>query len=107
MQSTLVAIVVPEESALKQYAEHNGISGDYKTLCANKDLALKVAKEMEKHGRANGLAGFENVKRVHLEPEPFTPDNLLSPSFKFKRHEGKKYYQDVINAMYADMGDQK
>ena len=66
-------------------------------------MALKVAQEMEKHGRAHGLAGFENVKRIHFEPEPFTPDNFLSPSFKFKRHEGKKHYQSIIDAMYAEI----
>jgi long-chain acyl-CoA synthetase len=74
----------------------------FNELCALPEVAVEVKKILDKHGRAHGLAGFENVKAVYLETEPFSPENgLMSPTFKFKRHEGKIKYQDKIDAMYS------
>ncbi|KAJ3262091.1 Long chain acyl-CoA synthetase 7 peroxisomal [Boothiomyces macroporosus] len=104
LQSTLVAIVVPEEKALADHAQTLGTQGSFEELVANKALAKSVCKELSAYGRANGLQGFESIKAVYLDSEPFSAENgLLSPTFKFKRHEGKLKYQQQIDAMYAEI----
>jgi len=40
------------------------------------------------------LKGFEFIKAVHLDPEPFDMDrDLLTPTFKKKRPQLLKYYK--------------
>jgi long-chain acyl-CoA synthetase len=40
-----------------------------------------VLKELEKIGRKNKFNGWERVRNVHLEVEPFSIDNeLLTPT---------------------------
>ena len=94
----MVNYIVPDETALKELAQESNISGDFKTLCGSKELRDKVQSVLSKYGKQNGLQGFESIKAVCLDSEPFTVENnLLSPTFKFKRHEGKKYYQKEID----------
>ena len=46
--------------------------------------------------------GFELVKKIHLSAELWSVENnLLTPTFKMKRVELKKYYQKQIDALYA------
>lgn len=60
---------------------------------------------MEEAAKEAGLKGFEKVKDIHLEPEPFTVDNdLLTPTLKLRRHIAKKRYAPVIEQMYRGLG---
>ena len=46
--------------------------------------------------------GFELVKALHIELEPFSVDNdLMTPTFKLKRPQLQKRYQAQVDAMYA------
>jgi long-subunit acyl-CoA synthetase (AMP-forming) len=54
---------------------------------------LQMAKEAK-------LQGFEQVKDIVLEATAWTPDDLLTPSFKLKRADAKKKYIRQIDAMY-------
>jgi long-chain acyl-CoA synthetase len=54
------------------------------------------------------LQGFEIIKAVHLESEPFTVENdLITPSFKLKRAPLQKRYQAAITRMYAQLNKNK
>lgn len=54
------------------------------------------------HAKADKLKGFEVVKAVLLEPALFSiEDDLLTPTFKFKRPQLQKKYQKAIDAMYV------
>ncbi|CAL5428189.1 unnamed protein product [Camellia sinensis] len=48
-----------------------------------------------------GKEGFEFIKAVHLDPEPFDMEHdLLTPTFKKKRPQLLKYYQNIVDNMY-------
>jgi long-chain acyl-CoA synthetase len=52
------------------------------------------------------LNGFETVRAIHLHPEPFTVENdLLTPTFKLKRNDAKKFFIKQIDALYDKSGD--
>lgn len=58
--------------------------------------------ELAKTGKDAKLKGFEFIKGVHLDSKPFTVDNgLLTPTFKPKRADLQKAYQQQIKDMYA------
>lgn len=85
LQSTLVGVIVPDEEQFMKWATENGKKGSFKELCADPAICKEVQKILDATGRANGLKGFENVKAIHLETEPFSGANdLLTPTFKLK-----------------------
>ncbi|KAI4372100.1 hypothetical protein MLD38_010379 [Melastoma candidum] len=60
-----------------------------------------IIGELSKIGKENKLKGFEFIKAVHLDPTPFDMEReLLTPTYKKKRPQLLKYYQDVIDNMY-------
>eukprot|EP00842_Homolaphlyctis_polyrhiza_P004935 jgi/Hompol1/5442/HPOL_001936-RA len=103
LQSSIVAIIVPDEGSFTDWAAEQGVTGKpFAELCKDPKLAAGVVKVLGQYGRMHDLKGFENVKSVHLEPIPFSPANgLLSPTFKLKRHEAQKMYASQISQMYA------
>ncbi|KAF8060497.1 LACS4 [Scenedesmus sp. PABB004] len=99
---SLVAVVVPKEDALQDWARANGKTGTVAELCADPAAEAWVLGELTAVGRANGTKGFEAIKGLLLEPEQFSVDNdCLTPTFKFKRPQLQKRYQAKIDALYA------
>lgn len=97
LESALVAVVVPKPSWLSKF------SG------AEDPAATKaMLEELTKTGKEAGLKGFEMVKAVHLEPEPFSVENdLMTPSMKVKRPQLQKKYQPQLDAMYKGLKTKK
>lgn len=100
-ESFLVAIINPNMGALKRWADENGISGDFSTLCKNPKAEEYYIGELSKIAKEKKLKGFEFIRAVHLDPVPFDMDrDLLTPTFKLKRPQLLKYYQGAINKLY-------
>ncbi|KAJ4798145.1 Long-Chain Acyl-CoA Synthetase [Rhynchospora pubera] len=101
-ESCLVAVVNPNEQALKRWAGNNGIDGeDFAALCANPKAKEYILGELTKLAKEKKLKGYEFIKAVHLEPVPFDIErDLLTPTYKKKRPQMLKYYQTVIDDLY-------
>lgn len=54
-------------------------------------------------GKSRGLQSFEIPKGLILEPVPWTPDDILTPSFKLKRRDAKEKYGAQLDALYAKL----
>ena len=66
-------------------------------------LTKDLSKQMNEQSKAAKLAGFEKIKKLHVEHDPWTVDNgMLTPTFKAKRNDLKKRYQAEIDAMYQE-----
>lgn len=72
-----IAIVVPNEAALKSLASSNGIQGEsLEELVGDKKIRAVLLKEMQQAGRSGGLAPFEIIEGVALADEEWTPQNV-------------------------------
>ncbi|CAJ1927296.1 unnamed protein product [Sphenostylis stenocarpa] len=100
-ESFLVAVVNPSKQALEHWAQENGISMDFNSLCEDARAKSYIIEELSKIGKANKLKGFEFIRGVHLDPIPFDMErDLITPTYKKKRPQLLKFYQSVIDNMY-------
>ena len=108
LQSYLVGICVPDAEEVAAWAKGEGLpTTKLSEIVANKDTAAKLHaalyKQITSGAKAAKLAGFEMIKKFHVEPELWSVDNgMLTPTFKTKRPDLKKRYQKELDAMYAE-----
>lgn len=105
LKSCLVAVVVPDSMYVTgPWAEQNNLSGvSLEELCNNPQLRQDALKDLQQVGRAAGLAGFEIVMNVHLEPVPWTPEDLLTYTHKLKRFDAREKYREILDRLYAEL----
>ncbi len=104
-KSSLVAVVVPEESVIVEHAKlNNWETTDMKELCKRADLKKVILDDLTKLGKAAGLKGFEQARDIYLHHDLFSIENgLLTPTMKAKRNEIQKYFQSQIDVMYRTL----
>jgi long-chain acyl-CoA synthetase len=74
-----IAIVVPDEKALRNLVEKNSIadkSTDFEELVKRDDVKAIVMKDILAAGKISGLQGIELVSGVILAPDIWTPENV-------------------------------
>ncbi|KAF9407409.1 Long chain acyl-CoA synthetase 7 peroxisomal [Podila epigama] len=105
LQATLVGVVIPDAETLKVWAAENGLGGkSFEELCRDPKVKTTIQKELSVFGKENDLKGFEILKNVYVDSEAFTIENdLLTPTFKLKRHQAKEKYDAEIERMYAEI----
>ncbi|KAK9121164.1 hypothetical protein Syun_018781 [Stephania yunnanensis] len=102
-ESFLVAVVVPNKTALEDWAETHDKSGDYQSLCISPRARKYILDELNSTGKKHKLRGFEMLKAIHLEPNPFNSErDLITPTFKLKRPQLLKYYEEYIDQLYNE-----
>ncbi|KAB1209886.1 Long chain acyl-CoA synthetase 4 [Morella rubra] len=100
-ESFLVAVVNPNKDALERWAEQNGVSGDFTSICEDSRAKGYILGELTKIAKEKKLKGFEIIKAVHLDPVLFDIErDLITPTYKKKRPQLLKYYQNVVDKMY-------
>ncbi|KAG7367365.1 long-chain acyl-CoA synthetase [Nitzschia inconspicua] len=108
LQTYLVAIIVPDEEAVRRVLEESGESAlakaSFAEICQSEKLKKVIEGEIIRLGKVNGLHGFEIPGALHLSEELFSVENdLLTPTFKLKRHQARIKYDRVIEEMYASL----
>ncbi|KAK9942288.1 hypothetical protein M0R45_007962 [Rubus argutus] len=102
-ESFLVAVVVPDRTALEDWAADHHLTDDYKSLCQNLKARNYILDELNCIGQKQQLRGVELLKAVHLEPDPFDIErDLMTPTFKLKRPQLLKYYKDRVEKLYSE-----
>jgi long-chain acyl-CoA synthetase len=106
LQSSLVAIVIPEEEVVMSWTAKNDPKEkvSFAELCQSSLLNDVIMLDIRRLSADNGLHGFEIVKAIRLDSTLFSLDNgLLTPTFKLKRKEIRDKYEDVIAALYGSL----
>ncbi len=95
----LVALIVPDEEALKHWAREQGKRADLAALAADPAFTAFVGETTK---RVNArLSPIEQVRRFTIAPEPFSVANgELTPTLKIRRHVIKEKYGAALEALY-------
>jgi long-chain acyl-CoA synthetase len=96
------ALIVPNYVELKLYAEKQGInSPSIEQLLKNEQIQTLIMQRVQQCQQ--GLASYEQVKRVALLAVPFSFDNAqLTPTLKLRRKNITRDYQTKIDELYCD-----
>jgi len=95
-----VALLVPDMTALKGWAERQGIPADEKALLTDARTHELMRKEIDSCSR--DFKGFESVVKFVLTPEELTPaNNMLTPTLKLKRRNVLAKYEDQLKSLYT------
>ncbi|KAI7899938.1 uncharacterized protein BX663DRAFT_477474 [Cokeromyces recurvatus] len=112
LQSSLVAIVVPDPDTLASIVQTklphiHAKKLSFIELCKVPEVNALVLHQMNKVGKKADMRGFEFAKAIYLESDPFTVEkDLLTPTFKVKRPQAKKYYEKQITELYEVLNSQ-
>ncbi len=96
----LVALLVPDEAYLGDFARRHGLPPRLDLLAGEDALRAEMKAAVDRANRR--LSPIEKVKRVTVAGEPFTVDNgRMTPTLKVRRHAVKKVYGAALEALYG------
>uniref|UniRef100_A0A671LV10 Long-chain-fatty-acid--CoA ligase n=1 Tax=Sinocyclocheilus anshuiensis TaxID=1608454 RepID=A0A671LV10_9TELE len=102
LQSSLVAIVVPDSEVLPGFAEKLGVKGSLEELCRNQVCCVYLHSLPSKIHTCKKLSLKDFY--LYLHPDMFTIENgLLTPTLKAKRADLTKFFKVQIESLYANM----
>jgi len=98
----LVALLVPDESALKPLLAESGAEWTSRTeMTGSSAVRQRFAAAIDAVNAQ--LAPPERVRRFLLLPEPFSIDNgQLTPTLKVRRREIERRFRAELDALYAE-----
>lgn len=96
----LVAVLVPDDAFIAQWARENDRKPDLAELSDSEKFHERLREALD---RANArLSPIEQVRRFLVAEEAFTTENgLMTPSLKIRRHEIRKIYGERLEALYG------
>ena len=95
----LVALIVPDEGFLEDFAKARGAAPDLAKLKDDADLRAAIGGVVDQVNR--DLSNLEKVRRFAIAPEPFTVENqMMTPTLKIRRHQIIQTYGDTLRALY-------
>jgi len=113
LESCLLAVVVPDVQGASKWAKERGkseISGDLSAIAMEKEFKNDVIRELEGIRKENGFKRYEAIVDCIFEThvndlgQGFTVENeLMTPTFKFKRPQLSKKYKAELELLYANM----
>ncbi|XP_061540996.1 long-chain-fatty-acid--CoA ligase 4 isoform X1 [Phycodurus eques] len=100
-QNYIISFVVPNQKRMMELAKQRGLVVQWEEICTHPDMEKEVLKEIKEVAAKVKLQRFEIPVKVHLSPEPWTPEmGLVTDAFKLKRKELKNHYRHHIERMY-------
>ncbi|XP_042709518.1 fatty acid CoA ligase Acsl3 isoform X2 [Chrysemys picta bellii] len=101
-QSYVIAFVVPNQKELTELARKKGFKGTWEEICTSAEMEKEVLKVVAEAASSARLEKFEIPIKIHLSPDPWTPETgLVTDAFKLRRRELTSHYQVDIDRMYG------
>ena len=104
LETTLIAVVVPDDSVAARWATDHNEDTSLAALCGNGLFKDEILKDLNRIGKEKGLKGFEQARALYLHAEPFSVENnLLTPTMKKKRPQLRSAFASELAALYEGM----
>lgn len=103
LKSCLIAIVHPDEQQIKEIAQDMGIEAEYSQLLQNDRINKFILDALVAKQKESGLKGFERINRVGFTEKSFEDLDLLTTTFKIKRHVAKTHFQELLDKLYEGL----
>jgi len=102
LQSCVVAIIVPNQKEIQDWAVRRGIPSDsFTALCNNREVKKFIMDQIVMLSKEAELAYYEEVKDIYLHPNLFSIQNgLLSKGGNLMRQKLVKYFKPQLEDMY-------
>ncbi|KAJ5068545.1 long-chain-fatty-acid--coa ligase 5 [Anaeramoeba ignava] len=104
-ESYLVAVIVPDPENLKKFFSDNKLKEselDFNQLCQLEQTKKLILDDLEQLGRSEKRYGFELIRDLIIEPEPFTVENkFLTTTMKIRRQAILDSYKIRLNNLYS------
>ena len=102
LKSCVVAVLVPHQREITDWAERLGVTADSFTgLCGSRQVKKFIQEQMDALSKEADLAYYEEVKDVYLHPNLFSVENgLLSRAGNLMRQKLQKYFKPQLEDMY-------
>ncbi|CAN1130713.1 Long chain acyl-CoA synthetase 9, chloroplastic [Linum perenne] len=100
--SYCVAIIVPSQSSLEEWAAKQGISySDFSDLCDKTETVKEVQASLVKEAKKAKLEKFEIPAKIKLLSNPWTPESgLVTAALKIKREAIRKTFSEELSKLY-------
>ncbi|MCU0244043.1 MAG: long-chain fatty acid--CoA ligase [Acidobacteria bacterium] len=101
----IAALIVPDFDKLRDYAKAQGIPfGTVEELCKDRRIVAFLKSEVDR--ATPQLASYERVKKIAVLPRDFDIERgEITPSLKVRRANVTTEYQDAIDALYREDGE--
>lgn len=103
LKSALVAILNVDLKQLEKIASEKKIEGNIDEWVKNEDIKTHYISLMNDQAKKLKFSGLEKIKKIYIEKTPFADFDLVTTTFKLKRHEAKKHYQEVLDELYKTL----
>ena len=102
LKSCVVAVLVPHQREITDWAERRGVTADSFTgLCSSRQVKKFIQEQMDALSKEADLAYYEEVKDIYLHPNLFSVENgLLSRAGNLMRQKLQKYFKPQLEDMY-------
>ncbi|KAJ5076667.1 long-chain-fatty-acid--coa ligase 5 [Anaeramoeba ignava] len=104
----LIGIAVPEKEIIldhfKNEKQENENSEEFfQRICQEEKIKELILKDMEKIGRGANRFGFEILRNIIIETEPFSVENdLLTTTMKLRRKAIENHYKKQLLDLYLN-----
>jgi long-chain acyl-CoA synthetase len=96
----LVALVVPNDEFVEEWAKETGNSANLANVIGNDDFRKHISEALDRVNEH--LSVIERVRRFELIEEEFSVDNeMMTPTLKLRRHVINEKYGDQLAALYG------
>ena len=103
LKSCLIGVVNIEKANIVALAKELGVEGDADSLPENEEFKKKVIEMFNAEAKKRNYNKLEMLKKIKIETTLFIELGLCTTTFKKKRNDFKKHYQNDIDALYQGL----